>query len=107
MAVPQKIKNRTSLVVQWLRIRLPVQGAQVRSLVGEVRSHMQSSVAKRKKKKRDTPRPVMIYNHCSPEIIVSKPWQPDGEDIPPIFCSYLYLLITCMSLLQKQEFWNI
>ena len=30
----------TSLVVQWLRIRLPVQGTQVRSLVGELRSHV-------------------------------------------------------------------
>ena len=30
----------TSLVVQRLRIRLPMQGTQVRSLVGELRSHM-------------------------------------------------------------------
>ena len=30
----------TSLVVQWLRIRLPMQGAWVRALVGELRSHM-------------------------------------------------------------------
>ena len=30
----------TSLVVQWLRLRLPVQGVRVRSLVGELRSHM-------------------------------------------------------------------
>jgi len=30
----------TSLVVQWLRICLPMQGIQVRSLVGEPRSHM-------------------------------------------------------------------
>ena len=30
----------TSLVVQWLRICLPMQGTQVRSLVGELRSHM-------------------------------------------------------------------
>ena len=30
----------TSLVVQWLRIRTPMQGTQVRSLVGELRSHM-------------------------------------------------------------------
>ena len=29
----------TSLVVEWLRICLPVQGMQVRSLVGELRSH--------------------------------------------------------------------
>ena len=30
----------TSLVIQWLRIRLPMQGMQVQSLVGELRSHM-------------------------------------------------------------------
>ena len=30
----------TSLAVQWLRIRLPMQGTRVRSLVGEIRSHM-------------------------------------------------------------------
>ena len=29
-----------SLVVQWLRLYLPVQGAQVRSLGRELRSHM-------------------------------------------------------------------
>ena len=38
----------TSLEVQWLRPCLPMQGAQVRSLVGELRSHMQSSAAKKK-----------------------------------------------------------
>ena len=30
----------TFLVVQWLRIHLPMQGMQVRSLVGELRSHV-------------------------------------------------------------------
>ena len=30
----------TSLAVQWLRLRLPMQGVQVQSLVGERRSHM-------------------------------------------------------------------
>ena len=33
----------TSLVVQWLRIRLAMQGMQVRSLVGELRFHMPQS----------------------------------------------------------------
>ena len=33
-------KTGTSLVVQWLRIRLPMQGTQFRSLVGELRSHI-------------------------------------------------------------------
>ena len=31
---------RTSLVVQWLRLRLPMQGVWVRSLIRELRSHM-------------------------------------------------------------------
>ena len=31
---------KTSLVVQWLRIRLPMQGMRVPFLVGELRSHM-------------------------------------------------------------------
>ena len=30
----------TSLVVQWLRLRLPMQGVRVQSLVRELRSHM-------------------------------------------------------------------
>ena len=29
----------TSRVVQWLRIHLPIQGTQVQTLVGELRSH--------------------------------------------------------------------
>ena len=33
-------KIRTSLVVQWLRICLPMQGMWVQALVGELRSHM-------------------------------------------------------------------
>ena len=33
----------TCLAVQWLRLHLPMQGAQVQSLVGEVRSHMPHS----------------------------------------------------------------
>ena len=34
---------RTSLVVQWLRLCLPVPGVQVRFLVRELRSHMSYS----------------------------------------------------------------
>ena len=30
----------TSLVVQWLRFRSPMQGTQVQSLIGELRSHI-------------------------------------------------------------------
>ena len=33
----------TSLVVQWLRLRLPMQAVRVPSLVGELRSHMPRS----------------------------------------------------------------
>jgi len=33
-------QSGTSLAVQWLRIRLPIQRTQVRSLVRELRSHM-------------------------------------------------------------------
>ena len=35
LAVIQKVKHRTSLVAQWLRIRLPMQGTRVRALVRE------------------------------------------------------------------------
>ena len=35
-----KFSRGTFLVVQWLRIHLPKQGTQVRSLVGELRSHI-------------------------------------------------------------------
>ena len=33
----------TAMVVQWLRIRLPMQGTQVQSLVRELRSHLPQS----------------------------------------------------------------
>ena len=38
------LKSRASLVVQWLRILLPMQGTQVQSLVHEVRAHMPQSI---------------------------------------------------------------
>ena len=37
------IHTGTSLVVQWLGLRLPVQGVKVRSLIGELGSHMPHS----------------------------------------------------------------
>ena len=40
----------TSLVVQWLRLALPLQGALVRLLVGELKSHMLRVEAKKKTK---------------------------------------------------------
>ena len=36
----QKLKAGTSLVVQWLKLQLPMQGAWVQSLARELRSHM-------------------------------------------------------------------
>jgi len=36
----KKTSQETSLVVQWLRIRLAMQGTWVQSLVRELRSHM-------------------------------------------------------------------
>ena len=36
----KKISQETTLVVQWLRIRLAMQGTWVQSLVRELRSHM-------------------------------------------------------------------
>ena len=38
---------------QWLRLLLPVQGLQVRSLVGELRSYMSPGKKKKKKKKQN------------------------------------------------------
>ena len=37
--------RKTSLVVQWMRIRPPMQGTGVQSLVGELRSHMSHLLA--------------------------------------------------------------
>ena len=34
-SLPQETRNRASLVAQWLRIRLPMQGTRVRALVRE------------------------------------------------------------------------
>ena len=43
----------TSLAVQWLRLHtLPMQGAWIQSLVGEIRSHKPHGMAKKKKKKK-------------------------------------------------------
>lgn len=39
----------TSVVVQWLGIQLAMQGTWIRSLVGEIRSHMPDKVVKRRK----------------------------------------------------------
>ena len=57
-------------------------------------------------RKKDTPRPVTIYTHCSPQTSVSKLVEPGWGDTPPVFCSYLYLLISHISVLGKQEFWS-
>lgn len=41
-----------SLAVQWLRPAFPIEGAWVRSLPGELRSHKQCGTAKKRKKKK-------------------------------------------------------
>ena len=46
----QEMALRTSPAVQWLRLRLPMQGTRVRSLVGELGSHIPRSAAKKKRK---------------------------------------------------------
>ena len=38
--IKKSVITGTSLVAQWLRIHLPMQGMKVRSLVGELRCHM-------------------------------------------------------------------
>jgi len=54
LTCPPKKQTGTSLVVQWLRLSLPVQRVGVQSLVGELRCHMPSGQnktnIKRKKK---------------------------------------------------------
>ena len=42
----------TSLVVQWLRLHLPVQEAHVWSLIGQLRSHMPGAQNNQNKKKK-------------------------------------------------------
>ena len=44
------LKERTSLVVQWLRCHLPVQGVQVRSLARQLKSYMPPGQKKSKQK---------------------------------------------------------
>ena len=53
----------TSLVVQWLRIHLAMEGTLVRPLVGELRSHMllgsaQNNLKKEKKNISSSPKPA-------------------------------------------------
>ena len=48
----KNLRTGTSLVVQWLRLMLPMQGVRVQSLVGELKSHMPCDVAKNYKKKK-------------------------------------------------------
>ena len=48
-----------SLVVQWLRICLPVQGMRVRSLVRELKSHMPRNEALAAKLKKPAPKTSM------------------------------------------------
>lgn len=54
-------KCETSLAVQWLKTELPMQGVQVRSLVGELRSHVLCDTAK--KRIQNTKQTVMTMLH--------------------------------------------
>ena len=55
------IRGGTSPEVQWLRHRLPMQGAWVPSLVGDLRSHMPCGVATKNKN----------YGKLSPGYIIT------------------------------------
>ena len=59
------------MAVQWLRVRLPMQGVQVRSLVGELRYHiplgqktktLKKNIKTLKTLKRKTNKPVLLTN---------------------------------------------
>ena len=50
----KKVLVGTSLVVQWLRVRLPTQGMKVPSLVGEPRSHMPQNQKNKNMKNRSS-----------------------------------------------------
>ena len=52
----------TSPVVQWLRLRLPMQGARVLSLVGELRSHMPQPKIKTNKNKKQNKQKTVLWD---------------------------------------------
>ena len=43
----------TFLVVQWLRLHLPMQGAWVQSLLGKLRSHMLNGISKKRTRQKE------------------------------------------------------
>ena len=58
--------DKISLVVQWLRLHLPLQAARVQSLAGELRSHMLHGTAKTNKQTNKIHGPQKtIYNQCN------------------------------------------
>ena len=57
------IRGGTSTEVQWLRLRLPMQGVWVPSLVGDLRSHMPCGVATKNKKIKITDTEYRLYNN--------------------------------------------
>ena len=60
--------DKISLVVQWLRLHLPLQAARVQSLAGELRSHMLRGTAKTNKQTKKPHGPQKtIYNQCNLE----------------------------------------
>ena len=51
----------TSLVVQWLRLHLPMQGVLVQSLAGELGSHMHLGQKKKTKYSQENPESEVLY----------------------------------------------
>ena len=65
LEISLKIKDAgTSLAVQWLRLRLPMQGVWVQSLVGELGSHMPHG----QKKQTNIKNPIKQKQHCTNSI---------------------------------------
>ena len=79
LLVIETLSTGASLVVQWLRLHLPLQGVQVQSLVRELRSHMPceneninqnqycnkfNKDFKGKKKRNSLYSIVLLYPHC-------------------------------------------
>ena len=95
----QKLKAGTSLVVQWLKLQLPMQGAWVQSLVRGLRSHMLqfSSVAQSYLslcKPKECSMPGLPVHHQLPEVTQThihqvsdaiQPSHPLSSSSPPTF----------------------
>ena len=80
----QKTHLGTCLVVQWLRLCLPMQrGVKVRSLIGEIRSHILRSAAENQKKRK-----TQLYLLTTPgkHLEVDNPSEELGVLPSPVDC---------------------